>query len=117
MNRQDVDKWIPCKVAISSGKVAQKAYVYLSDVSGALDLGMRVVIELMHPNGTTLQVIGVVERRIESMKNYRYFAIRIPWDIGVALAKLVGVDAKKGERVEIYNYVTKVREVSTPPLR
>ncbi len=117
MSKQDVNKWIPCKVVVSSGKVAQKAYVYLSDVSGALDLGMRVVVELMHPNGTALQIIGVVERRIVGMKNYRYLAIRIPWDVGVALAKLVGVDVKKGERVEIYNYVARVVEVNTPPLR
>ena len=117
MSKQNVDGWIPCKVAVSSGKVAQRAYVYLSDVSGVLDIGMRVVVELMHPNGTALQVIGTVERRIASMKNYRYLAIRIPWDVGVSLAKLVGVDVKKGERVEVYNYVARVREVSLPPLR
>jgi hypothetical protein len=75
------------------------------------------MIELMHPNGTTLQIIGVVERRIASLKNYRYMAIRIPWDVGMSLARLVGANVKKGERVEIYDYVARIKEVSLPPLR
>jgi hypothetical protein len=28
----------------------------------------------------------------------------------------MGIDVKKGERVEIHNYVVRIREVKTPPL-
>jgi hypothetical protein len=108
--------WVPCKVALSN-KAIQKAHVYLSDVAGTLEPKMRVVVELMHPNGATLQIIGIVERPVTSLKNYHYVAIRIPWDVGLTLAKLVGVDVKKGERVEIHNYIARVKEVSPPPLR
>jgi len=116
MDGPHIGGWLPCKVALSN-KVAQKAHMYLSDVPGVLEAKMRVVVEVMHPNGTTLQIIGVVEKPITSLKNYRYVAIRIPWDVGLTLAKLVGVDVKKGERVEIYNYIARVKEVSPPPLR
>lgn len=114
MDGSNTGGWVPCKVALSN-KVIQKANMYLSDVAGALEPKMRVVVELMHPNGSTLQIVGVVERHVTSLKNYRYVAIRIPWDVGLALAKLVGVDVKKGERVEIHNYIARVKEV-TPPL-
>jgi len=116
MDGSHLGGWFPCKVALSN-KVRQNAHVYLSDVSGVLETKMRVVVEVMHPNGTTLQIIGVVEKPITSLKNYRYVAIRIPWDVGLTLAKLVGVDVKKGERVEIHNYIARVKEVSPPPLR
>jgi hypothetical protein len=117
----DDHRWVPCKVALAN-KVMRNARpylsarLYLSDVSGVLEPKMRVLLEVMHPNGTTLQIIGVVERSIRRMKNYRYVAIRIPWDVGVALAKLVGADVKKGERVVVHNYVARVKEVRPPPL-
>jgi len=116
MDGMHASGWVPCKVALSN-KVIPKAHVYLSDVSGALEPKMRIVVEMMHPSGGTLQIIGIVERPITSLKNYRYVAIRIPWDVGLTLAKLVGVDVKKGERVEIHNYVARIKETSQPPLR
>jgi hypothetical protein len=115
MDKAHWDRWIPCKIVLTN-KVIHKAHLYLSDVSGALEPKMRIVAELMHPNGTTLQIIGTVERPVARLKNYRYVAIRIPWDVGLTLAKLIGIDVKKGERVEIHNYVVRVREVKTPPL-
>ena len=115
MDKTHWDGWIPCKIVLTN-KIIHKAHVYLSDVSGTLEPKMRIVAELMHPNGTTLQIIGTVERSIARLKNYRYVAVRIPWDVGLTLAKLMGIDVKKGERVEIHNYVVRVREVKTPPL-
>ena len=112
-----MEKWLPCRITLVSGKGSNIARVYLPDVPGALQPKMRVVLSLKHPNGTVIQVVGIVERVLKKLQNYRYVSVLIPWQAAVSLARLVGASVESGKKIELYDYTVQIEEASLPPLR
>ena len=111
-----MERWLPCRIALVAGKTSKIARVYLPDVPGALKPKMRVVMTLKHPNGTAIQVVGIVERILRRLQNYRYVSILIPWQAAVSLARLVGASVESGKKIELYDYTVQIEEANMPPL-
>lgn len=112
-----MDKWLACRITLMLGKSTRVARVYLQDIAGTLEPGMRIVLAIKHPNGSVVQVAGFVERILKRMKNYRYVSVQIPWQVAMSLARQVGVAVENGKKVELYDYTAHIEGVSMPPLR
>jgi hypothetical protein len=104
-----MEAWLPSKIYVKVEKQRpRRAYVVLQDVNGWLEPRASVVLLIKHPNGTVLQVLGKVTRRLSR----NYAEIYIPIDAGISLAAQMGVKVEKS--VTIYGYATKIKEVKPP---
>ena len=112
-----MEKWLPCRITLMASKNSKIARVYLPDVPGALQPKMRVVLMLKHPNGTVIQVVGIVERVLKKLQNYRYVSVLIPWQAAISLARLVGAPVESGKKIELYDYMVQIENVNLLPLR
>jgi predicted phosphatase len=91
-------KWLPCRVTLTLSSSSKVAHIYIQDIAGTLEPGMRIVMTLKHPNGSVVQIAGVVEKVLKRVKNSRYVSVLIPWQVAMTLARQVGVTVESGKR-------------------
>ena len=104
-----MEAWLPSKIYVKVEKQRpRRAYVVLQDPSGWLEPRASVVLLIKHPNGTVLQVLGKVTRRLSR----NYAEIYIPIDAGISLAAQMGVKVEKN--TTIYGYAVKIKNIKPP---